>query len=64
MDNNKCMVCNKGLRPIKTIWGNPSYKQKINDWKGRTMHKSCWLENKKRNDMIDYLKHRDLIKNI
>ena len=57
----KCVICNQGMRPIKKAWVNPSRKENINDWSGRSMHKKCWLERIKREEMVDYLKHRGFL---
>jgi len=57
----ECVICKKGMRSIKTIWENPSRKENINDWSGRSMHKKCWLEKAKIIDMVEYLKHRGFL---
>lgn len=56
-----CVICHKGMRPIHKTWANPSRKEDINDWSGRSMHKKCWLEKVKRTEMVEYLKHRGFL---
>jgi hypothetical protein len=57
----KCVICNKGMRPIHKTWSNPSRKEHINDWSGRSMHKQCWAEKVKRMEMVEYLKQRGFL---
>ena len=39
-----CKECHKILIPIK------------NDWKKRTLHKSCWLKKNERENLLDAIK--------
>lgn len=57
----QCIICKKGMRPIHKTWANPSRKEDINDWSGRSMHKKCWTEKVKRMEMVEYLKHRGFL---
>ena len=53
----KCVICKKAMRLIKKAYVK-GVKQSIDDWETRSMHKKCWLERIKREEMVDYLKHR------
>lgn len=57
----KCVMCNKSMRSISKVWANPSLKEDVNDWSGRSLHKKCWLEKVKRMEMVEYLKHRGFL---
>lgn len=53
----KCVICKKAMRIIKKAYVK-GVKQNIEDWKTRSLHKKCWLERIKREEMVDYLKHK------